>query len=192
MKRHLEPTVLALHAGGDLPLPARLAAAWHLLRCARCRRQVQAFRRMRQQWKEEAAQLPPGLDWPALEAEMKANIRLGIAAGAIVRGGRQQAQAWRPQWKPAFVVAATLALVLAAGSILERKAPPQPGRTPESEVVLRTTPEGLAVEWGSHEAAVFGAGQTPVAAAVSWDGSARAPFLDEETGQVTIYNVAAQ
>lgn len=192
MKRHLEPTVLALHAGGDLPLPARLAAAWHLLRCARCRRQERAFRRMRQQWKEATAQLPPDLDWPALEAEMKANIRLGIAAGAIVRGARSSRSGWRRQWKPAYVVAATLAVVFVAGALLERKTLPRPGPQPGAEVVMRTTSEGLAVEWGRNEAAVFGAGQTPVAAAVSWDGSARAPFLDEETGQITIYNVAAQ
>jgi len=90
------------------------------------------------------------------------------------------------------VVAAALALVLVAGTALERSAQRAPAAPAGAEIVLRSTPEGLAVEWGGNEAAVFGAGSAPVAAAVSWDGGARAPFLDEDTGEVTIYNVAAQ
>ncbi|MCS7041978.1 MAG: hypothetical protein N2036_03840 [Bryobacteraceae bacterium] len=192
MRRHPKAEKLALYAGGDLPLAERVALALHLRFCAHCREEAGRFLRARQAFREEAAALPPGLDWGALEAEMRANIRLGVAAGAIVGGRPRRARSWEPPWKPAFVVTATLAVVMAAGWMLERSRMPAPAAGPGGEVVLRSTPEGLAVEWSSNEAAVFGAGRTPVAAAVNWDGSARAPFLDDETGQVTIYNVAAQ
>lgn len=192
MKRHPEPAMLALHAGGELPLVRRIAVALHVRLCGECRREAEAFRQARLALQEEAQALPPGIDWAALEAEMKANIRLGVAAGAIVRGRTRRTEPWRPQRKPAFVVAATFAVVLAAGWLLDRSRAPQPAPAAGSGVVLQSTPDGLAVEWGRGETAVLGAGRPPVAAAVSWDGSVRAPFLDEDTGQVTIYNVAAQ
>lgn len=192
MKRHPEPAILALHAGGELPLARRIAVALHLRLCARCQREAEAFRQAREALQEAAQALPPGLDWAALEAEMKANIRLGVAAGAIVRGRTRRAAAGRPRWKPAFVVAATFALVLAAGWLLDRTRAPQPPLPAGDAVALQATPDGLALEWSRGETAVLGAGRAPAAAAVSWDGSVRAPFLDEDTGQVTIYNVAAQ
>jgi len=192
MKRHPESERLALYAGGDLALPRRLTVAWHVRRCAACRREVEDFRRARQALQDLAGALPPGVDWPLLEAEMKANIRLGVTAGAIVGARPSRAGASGSVWKPAFVVAAAFAVVLVAGHVLERSRPARPAAPAGAQVVLHATPEGLSVDWGHGDTAVFGAGQAPVAAAVSWDGGARAPFLDEDTGQVTIYNVAAQ
>ncbi|MGC8760693.1 MAG: anti-sigma factor family protein [Bryobacteraceae bacterium] len=192
MRRHPYGEELALYAGGELALPRRLVLAWHLRRCPACRGEVEEFRRARQALREQANALPPGVDWPLLEAEMKANIRLGVTAGAIVGARAYRVGASGSLWKPALVVAAAFAVVLVAGHVLERSRPPRPAASPGAEVVLRATPEGLSVDWGHGDVAVFGAGRTPVATAVSWDGSARAPFLDEETGQVTIYNVAAQ
>ena len=193
MKRHPEAGRIALYAGGELPLPERLAIALHVRRCGRCRKEVERVRQLRQALREDKHRLPDGLDWAALEAEMKANIRLGIMAGALVRSkDASRPESWIPQWKPAAVVAATLAVVLVAGRALERTPRPAPPAPAGAGIVLRSTPEGLAVDWGGNESVVFGAGSAPVAAAVSWDGGARAPFLDEDTGQVTIYNVAAQ
>lgn len=192
MKRHPEPAALALYAGGELPLAGRIAVAFHVRLCGECRREAEAFRQARQALRVEAQAFPSGVDWAALEAEMKANIRLGVAAGAIVRGRTRRAEPLRPQWKPAFVVTATLAVVLAAGWLLDRSRAPESAPAAGGGVMLRSTPDGLAVEWSRGGTAVLGAGRPPVAAAVSWDGSVRAPFLDEDTGQVTIYNVAAQ
>lgn len=188
MIRHPEPATLALLAGGELPLAGRIAAGLHVRFCERCRREAAAFRQAQRALRQQAGALPPGIDWAALEAEMKANIRLGVAAGAIVRRPSRSA-AQRPQWKAAVVVAATLAVLLAAGWLLDpsRQRPPA-----ASTVVLHVTPEGVAVEWSRTESAVLGAGRPPAAAAVSWDGRIRAPFVDEDTGQVTIYDVSAQ
>jgi len=193
MRRHPEAGKIVLYAGGELPLLDRLALAFHVRRCGRCRKEVERLRQLRQALRAGKDRLPDGLDWAALEAEMKANIRLGVTAGSLVRRkGTPRPDSWIPKWKPAAVVAAALALVLVAGTALERSAQRAPAAPAGAEIVLRSTPEGLAVEWGGNEAAVFGAGSAPVAAAVSWDGGARAPFLDEDTGEVTIYNVAAQ
>ena len=192
MRRHPEVGKIVLYAGGELPLLDRLALAFHVRRCGRCRKQVEQMRRLREALREDKGRLPEGLDWAALEAEMKANIRLGVTAGALVRRkGRAPASPWILRWKPAAVVAAALALVFVAGRALDRTPQPAPAAPGAAGIVLRSTPEGIAVDWGGSEAAVFGAGSAPVAAAVSWDGAVRAPFLDEETGQVTIYNVAA-
>lgn len=192
MNRHPAPATLALLAGGELPLARRIAAALHVRFCARCRREAEAFRQAQQALQDQAGLLPPGIDWAALEAEMKANIRLGVAAGAIVRAAAEPAPGRRLPWRPAIVVAATLAVVVAVGWHMEQG---RRLRSPEAAgdgVVLQATPEGLAVEWSRGERAVLGAGRPPASAAVSWDGSIRAPFVEEDTGQVTIYDVSAQ
>lgn len=190
MKKHPMDGDLALYAGGELPLARRLLAAWHLRRCGRCRHAVARIQEARAALRA-AADLPPGVDWPTLEAEMKANIRLGLAAGELVSRPAVRPRLRTFDWKAAAVVAASLVLVTAAGWLLQRA-----GRTAapaaSAEILLHPSKEGLSVRWGQSGSAVFGLGQAPVAAAVSWDGSARAPFVDEDTGQVTIYDVAAQ
>jgi hypothetical protein len=190
MRNHPADKELALHAGGELPWLRRLAVAWHLRGCAGCRREIGRFRESREALRAASA-LPPELDWASLAAEMKANIHLGLAAGELVRRNREPDEFRPSDWRAAAIVTATLAVVAVAGWTLQRRAGP-PAPAPGTEVVLRQTEDGLSVQWGRNEAAVFGAGKAPVTAAVSWDGGARAPFLDEETGQVTIYDVAAQ
>lgn len=192
MRRHPDGTALALYAGGELGLLHRVRLAWHMLRCGACRREAERFREARLALRDAGGGLPAGLDWERLEAEMRANIRLGVAAGAIVRRDNGRRRVGRPVRKPALVVVATLAVVAVAGLLLERSRSRQPAPAAAASVELRPTAEGLAVDWGQGGSAVLGAGRAPVAAAVSWDGSVRAPFVDEDTGQVTIYNVAAQ
>ncbi|MEJ5368111.1 MAG: hypothetical protein WHT08_07330 [Bryobacteraceae bacterium] len=190
MRNHPDARDLALHAGGDLPWARRLAVAWHLRRCGACQRELQGFRDALAALRSGAG-LPPGVDWESLAAEMQANIRLGLAAGEAIRRRGQKEGFRAADWRAAAVVTAALAIVAVAGWTLQRR--PAPAPSPSSaEVVLRPTEEGLSVKWGGTEAAVFGPGRAPAAAAVSWDGGVRAPFLDEETGQVTIYDVAAQ
>lgn len=190
MKHHPAERELALHAGGDLPWARRLAVAWHVRRCSACRREIGRFRESHEAMRDASA-IPPGLDWASLAAEMKANIHLGLAAGELVRRSREPDDILPSDWRAVAIVTATLAVVAVAGWTLQRRAG-TPAPAPGTEVVLRQTEDGLSVKWGRNETAVFGAGKAPVAAAVSWDGGARAPFLDEETGQVTIYDVAAQ
>lgn len=188
---HIPPTDLALYAGGDLPWWQQLRVAWHLRNCARCRSEVEAFRRALAALREHGLEAAD-LDWEPLEAEMRANIRLGLAAGELVRQDQPEEETRQSDWRALAVVAAAMAVVAVVGWTLHRPGTPPPAGNTGAEIALHPTAEGISVQWGERSAAVFGGGRAPVAAAVSWDGSVRAPFLDEETGQVTIYDVAAQ
>jgi anti-sigma factor ChrR (cupin superfamily) len=198
MKKHPSPDQLALHAGGDLPLAARLRLAWHLRVCPRCAAEVRRLAECRSLLARGANELPAGLDWQRLALEMRANIRLGLAAGAALHRPLPAAAPSGSGWRLA-VVLSSVAFVAAAGWLLRA---PQPelsmpsaaihAQAPATQVVLDAQPGGLAVRESGAELTLLGPATQPLTTAVSWDLSARARFLDAETGQVTIYNVSAQ
>jgi hypothetical protein len=196
MSTHPSPLQLALHAGGDLPLGARLRLAWHLRRCPACAAESRRLLECRALLRREAGELPAELDWDRLALEMRANIRLGLAAGAAVGRPRLAGAPSGAGWRLA-VVLSSMAFVAAAGWLLRA---PQPAFAPSSiaaraasaQVVLDAQPDGLAVHERGAALTLLGPARQPLTTAVSWDGSARARFLDAETGQVTIYDVSAQ
>src|SRR5262245_31994762 len=81
--RHPEETTLALHSSGDLGWFAGWRTERHVAHCARCRDEVAAYREMREML-PDLAELPE-VAWNRLAADMRANIRLGLAAGECVR-----------------------------------------------------------------------------------------------------------
>ena len=85
--KHPDEATLALHAGGDLGLIARWRTNRHLSRCERCREEVAAFQGLREVLPDLAEM--PEVPWNRLAAEMKANIRLGLAAGECVEASRE-------------------------------------------------------------------------------------------------------
>lgn len=190
MRRHPTEADLALFAGGDLPWWRRLRLALHSRRCALCRIEVEQFREAMASLREEAASA--ACNWDSLEAEMKANIRLGWTAGALVRPEETRMTPGKPGWRALAVVTAALAVVAIVGWTLQRPGGAALPQATETGIALQPTPEGFSVRWSADDAAWLGSGGEPVAAAVSWDGGVRAPFVDEDTGQVTIYNVSAQ
>src|ERR1700678_3463873 len=119
--RHPKQATLALQAGGDLGAFARWRTGRHLAKCARCRDEVAGFEAMRGAM-ADLLQMPE-LHWNRIAAEMRANIRLGLAAGECVRpvdkpvwGSRRAA--WR------VAVATTIITALAVtGLVLERPRP---------------------------------------------------------------------
>lgn len=188
--RHPGEAALALLAGGDLPLLERWRVGRHVRGCEACRAVLEGYRRLRQ----DAAQWSEDLDpetWTRLEAEMRANIRLGLAAGRAVDGEPAAAvRVWR-DWRVA-AVAASIAFVFGAGAWLGRQTAAGPrgallvSMAPVVEagdegLVLRST--GAALELKSPEGSA-------AVRTVSWDGTARARYFDGETGQVTIHQVA--
>src|SRR5215472_8520562 len=92
--RHPEETILALHSSGDLGWFAAWRTERHVARCARCRDEVAGFRRVRETL-PDLAELPK-VSWNRIAAEMRANIRLGLAAGECV------GEAWEPEASPLF------------------------------------------------------------------------------------------
>lgn len=193
MRKHPSPEQLALHAGGDLPAAGRLRVAWHLSRCPACAAEVRRLAESRGRLRAEAERLPEGLDWAPLAREMRANIRLGLAADEAVK--RSVPAPAGAGWRLAVVVS-SMAFVAAAGWLLRAPQPqmtlPETALTESAQVVLDAQPDGLAVRQRGAELTLIGPARQPLTTTVSWDGSARARFLDAETGQVTLYDVSAQ
>ena len=121
--KHPSQATLALHAGGDLgwigaledgapPGGLRTSAARKWRRSASCARLCRS-----------CAEIPE-VPWNRMAAEMRANIRLGLAAGECVRVGAD-APARCPLFtgaRAALAMASVLALMV-TGLVLERPAP---------------------------------------------------------------------
>lgn len=200
--RHPFEADLALYAGRDLAGWKRLATGWHVRGCADCRASVESFRDVQQQWADTLDDLPEGLDWNKMSAEMTANIHLGIAAGECVATARERAttearQAWN--WHPAAIVAG-LVMVFAAAWWLNM--PPRalnkiahPGTSYSSYPVFEDHGPIVAASFDgiqfSENGSQLGVNMTdaPVAVSVSFGGSASARYVNEDTGVVTIATV---
>lgn len=187
--KHPEMESMALYAGGEIGVFGRLRVAAHLTSCEECRREVASLRRARSVLREEAGELPAGLDWSSLEAEMKANIRLGLAAGAIVdtRAAAPQGLGWRAGFGLAMAT-----LVIVTGWFLNV---PRPGGVAEDRtqgVVLGATEAGLEVRENGRALTMLQPASTGVTYSVNTAGSLRARYVDGDSGQVTITNVYAQ
>ncbi len=184
--KHPNQATLALHAGGDLASLARWRVRRHLARCAECREEVASF--------EQFRQLLPSLDdsrdihWNRLAAEMKANIRLGLAAGECVRADDPAGAG--PIWSYARVgvALASVAVLLATGVMLER---PGPIVARETGVVVLATADGVQVREGGQSLGLMhsGASREAVTYQVGAQGSVEARYVDSETGYVTVNKV---
>lgn len=112
MMHHPNENDLALYAGNDLGRFDRLRVDWHLRTCGKCQQEVTEFSSQRAETMRSASE--PDVNWNRLAAEMKANIRLGLAAGECISPvqGRDRAPS---RW--AWAVLATSALIaIGAGS----------------------------------------------------------------------------
>lgn len=199
-REHPASARLALLAGGELEFMESLPVRFHLLRCDVCDRTYQGLRESRSRFRAMSADLPADLDWTTLEREMKANVRLGLAAGAVV-DRRDEWTRWRPPvdeplgWR-AGVVMAAFGLVLVTGWWLNTMAP----HDPPVVAVQMNGPVTATVDVNDSGVELKEAGGTltllkPVGmrgnAVADSAGGARARYLDGDTGQVTIYHVYA-
>jgi hypothetical protein len=198
--KHPNETTLALHAGGDLGRIARWRTARHLANCERCREEVAAFAAMR----DIAPDLSetPEVSWNRLAADMRANIRLGLAAGECVRPGEEPLRQ-SPLFSGArmLVAFASLMAIMVTGLMLEHPTVPPRGARYQG-VVVETTADGIEVRNGGQALRLMHSGARKSAAAqgytldvnfsVGAQGSMRAGYVDPETGYVTINNVYAE
>jgi hypothetical protein len=113
MSRHIAEADLALFISGDVNLLKRALVRLHIGGCEACRTRGEAYRQGRQSLKQAAAELPPGLNWESLAAEMTANIRVGLAAGECVAPRLKKPVAFAA-WKPAAIVTGIVAVLSAA------------------------------------------------------------------------------
>lgn len=182
---HPREAELALYAGGELSWWARLRLGRHLSRCQSCRQQVDEFARWRR-WLREQDELPPGVNWNRLAAEMKANIRLGLAAGECIGPGGEVRLAWRP----AALALPVLVLVL-AGWLLQSWHPPLRRPAPWRGAVIAATAAGVELRQGGAALTLLHPHASDVGRFASGDG-VRVRYVDSETGLVTISHVYSQ
>ena len=200
--RHPEQIKLALLADGGLAWTEELAARWHVRFCPRCKAQVEAFRTDRielgttvgadSRQPSDGRQGENGFAWNALEAEMRANIRLGLTVGSLASGhseSEETAEATPP--RPSFapwrwaVVCGAMMFVLTAGWWLRSAGG---ARLPvASSPVWEMPAEDPAGRGADNQLLV------PVAnvsrTETDFDGSTRSRVIDGETGQVTLQQV---
>lgn len=194
---HPDAGRLALFAGGDLPW-IELGLVWlHVASCARCRGDVEEFQEVSDTLAEEneraIEEFPES--WQRLEAEMRANIRLGLAAGAIVGEPSSDdvpltAPSLAPRWEMAVVVASLL-IVLTSGWYLRRPARVAPliAETERPSVVLEAQDAGIGIQEKEGTMTLLRPASQSATVAVDFGAGARAQYVDGETGQVTIHQV---
>ena len=186
--RHPNQETLALHAGGDLGPFSRWFTSRHVARCESCREEVARFDEVRQSLPGLAA--VPDLQWNRLAAEIKANVRLGLAAGECVRSAdpplRQSAFINRGRAIVAFACAAVLVVT---GMVLER---PVPTAAREEGPLVQNTQYGIEVKAGGQTLGLTNNGVQRVTYSLDAQGSMGARYVDPETGAVTINTVYVQ
>jgi hypothetical protein len=184
---HPSQSTLALYAGQDLGWFARWRTQRHVAECRECRIEVRAFGSA----SEELASLNelPAIAWNRMAAEMKANIRLGLAAGECVRTGPAPF-AWLSGARALTACASIIALV-ATGLLLQRPAPAPP-QIATGSAVLRATANGIELNQGGQTLSLLHVPSGNVSYSAGAQGSMRAGYVDSDTGNVTIDNVYVQ
>lgn len=195
-REHPFGTSLALYASGDLSWRERFTVGLHVFGCRQCRNVIEQTRAVRSGVESHQGVMPAEVDWDFLSAEMKANIHLGLDAGAIVRTAEchpepemetAPAPAEPAGWRVAVVLASVL-MVVVSGWYLNRIQSPGIARV-SAPLSVHVKPDGLEVaEHGSAMTLL-----TPARAAVRMDadfgGALRARYVDSESGQVTVSQV---
>ena len=186
--KHPSQEILALQASGDLGPVERWKTSLHLKGCPTCRDEVAAYAEMREIL-PELNQIPE-VPWNRIAAEMRANIHLGLAAGACVGEIAEPASA-KPSFVPLFGAArATLAFggvlaVLVAGFVLQHPRP-----VVASEPMVQSTRDGIQRSVGDQSFGLMNsAGVQSVTYSVNAQGSLGARYVDPETGNVTMTKV---
>jgi hypothetical protein len=192
---HPNQSILALYSGQDLGRFARWRTERHLAGCRACRDEVQAFASVRDNL--AALSQLPAISWNRLAIEMKANIRLGLAAGACV-GGRKTSSFSVFQTISdlrALTACASVMVLVAAGLFLQRPAPMEPaaltGAASEG-TVLRATANGIELHQGGETWSLLHVRSGDVTYSAGAQGSMRAGYVDSDTGNVTINNLYVQ
>jgi len=187
--KHPAITDLALYGSGDLSWLRRLLVGRHVRRCESCLAEVGAFSSAGRLIRDAAAEFPEELHWSRLAGEMKANIRLGLAAGEIAGPVEEPPVSLLAGWRPAAALA-SFTVVVASAWLLLRPAPE--ANTIAQDLVLRTTASGIQLEENGRSLALLHRDTENVTLAIGAQGSLRARYLDEETGEVTIHHVYAE
>src|SRR4029077_6348271 len=107
---------LALLAGGETGAFHRFRLDRHVRNCEDCQEKVAEFQSLRKHLADTAF---PEVNWNSLAAEMRANIHVGLEAGACVRDTHVSKHWISRNWNPQFAVASgSLVVLVGAGFFL--------------------------------------------------------------------------
>jgi hypothetical protein len=180
---HPRENDLALLAGGEAGRLRRILLDRHVRGCADCQETIAEYREFRAGL---AGVEMPDLNWNFLAADMRANIRLGLEAGACVRSPHIFRR-WN--LRPAIALA-SLVLLVVAGEFLRDARPHRPATVDSATPVLASTGLGVEVRRGDNSLTLLNHhGNQVVNQTVSAQGEIGAGYIDGETGSVTINNV---
>lgn len=209
--RHPSEYDLAMYATGDLSWWSRPLIRFHLSRCEHCNTQAGEYQQDQARTRDHTGVLPVGIDWERLATEMAANIRVGFAAGECV-APQVKSNGTRMGWRVAGATAAFAALLVGAwwlnmpasqsASLGRAMKAIAAGRGFQGNRALQFDERGPLVEATAagieirDNGVALGVssrpGARPVSVSLSVQGTARAHYIDSDTGQVTITSVYAQ
>ena len=176
---------LALFAGGEAGRVHRYFMGRHLRNCEDCQEKVAAFRSVRDELAETEL---PDLNWNFLAQEMRANIRVGLEAGACVRKPARAAI-----WAPRFAVAFASMLVVVGAAFFVTQSAPRSANAPDATApVLQATGSGIELRKGTESFALMDRQDARTDQTVSAQGAIERSYVNGETGSVTITNVYLQ
>jgi hypothetical protein len=201
MMHHPNEADLALYAGNDLSRLARLRVDWHLRHCGKCQQEVTEFSSLRADTIRSAAE--PDVNWNRLAAEMKANIRLGLAAGECITPVPVKERI-PARWAWA-VLAASALIAMGAGSEIWINHPwslnsagslasnaPQTASLPQ-EIVLEVKDSGIQMRDGDAVTSELRdnsrGDRGDVQYSVNAQGRVGASYVDRDSGMVTVNNI---
>jgi hypothetical protein len=131
----------------------------------------------------------PEIQWNRLAAEMKANVRLGLAAGECVRGIENPLRHGRfVTGARAAVALASIVTLVVTGILLQ----PTTTALAEDRTVIQTTVDGIQVGTSEQAFRLMNNGAQNVTYSVGAQGSMGARYVDPKTGYVTINKVYAE
>jgi len=189
-ERHPSEADLALLSGGDCGWLRGLLLGRHVAGCGDCRDMVASFGELRSEVRDHALAgfAPESSTWSAMAGEMRANIRVGLAAGECV--GEAPTDSPRRNWAPRLAIGmASVVVVCGVGMFLRGLLPQgdQPGVV--HAAVVESTGTGVEVRTDSGSMTLLNHGDVAGDQTVTSQGAIQASYVDGNTGTVTITSV---
>jgi hypothetical protein len=193
MNGHPVEAELALLAGGDCGWLERLRLNNHVSHCGDCQDAMASFAEIRTSLREMAL---PGValneaDWGRLAGEMRANIRLGLAAGECVTAAAPAELARKP-WLPRFAYGAAGVIVLLGAGMFLRGLLPHPDLPLSRAAVVESTAKGIQLRTSAGTMTLLNQSDAEPDQTITSQGAVRARYVDGDTGTVTITSVYAE
>lgn len=185
--RHPSEADLALLAGGDCGWLQRLRVNRHVARCGDCRDTLASFSELRSETMQLGSDHAlPHLNWDQMAGEMRANIRLGLAAGECV--GELPAATRSRNWMPQLAFGMTGILLLLGAGVFLHGLLPQDNAQGNAHAAESVTGKGVEVRSNTgNSLALLNPGDVEADQTITSQGAAQSTYVND--GVVTVSRV---